>query len=308
MSSLQAVAVRPRVTPESIAYLGLIGATVGWASAFITGKVVLNEVPPMVASAGRHAVGALILLPIAWRARPSSSAFRGVALPLCWLSLAGGVLYPWVFLEALSRTEATNCSLLIALNPLFTVILSPLVGESRERRWGGILLALGGAALVITRGDLENVGRLGHFSFASGDLLAIVAAMLWASFNLTSKRVVATLSPPFINCFVFGVGSLCLLALSSGEQPLLRLSHMSFAASGSLVAMAVLSSVLAGNLFLLGMRAVGVNRTVVFIYLVPVVTAVLSAVFLGEQIGAAQVIGGAAVLIGVYWAAAGGNS
>jgi drug/metabolite transporter (DMT)-like permease len=301
MSSLEAVAAPPRVSAESIAYLGLIGATVGWASAFITGKVVLLEVPPLVAAAGRHAIAALVLLPFALRLRPTAQAVRGVAAPLCWISLAGGVLYPYLFLEALARTSAANCSLLIALNPLFTVMLSPLIGEPRERRWGGILLALGGAALVITRGDPENVGRLARLSFASGDLLAVIAAMLWASFNLASKRVVAVLPPAFINCLIFAFGALCLFALGAGDQPFERLGGMSAAAAASLTSMAVLSSVLAGNLFLLGMRAVGVNRTVVFIYLVPVVTAVLSMVFLGEQVGAAQAIGGAAVLVGVYW-------
>jgi drug/metabolite transporter (DMT)-like permease len=229
---------------------------------------------------------------------------RHVAAPLSWMSFAGGVLYPYLFLEALARTSAANCSLLIALNPLFTVMLSPLVGESRERRWSGIFLALGGAALVITRGDLENVSRLVRLSFASGDLLAVIAAMLWASFNLSSKRVVASVSPAFINCLIFGFGAVCLFALSAGDEPFLRLGRMSAAAAMSLSSMAVLSSVLAGNLFLLGMRAVGVNRTVVFIYLVPVVTALLAAIFLGEQIGAAQVIGGAAVLAGVYWTTA----
>jgi drug/metabolite transporter (DMT)-like permease len=66
-----------------------------------------------------------------------------------------------------------------------------------------------------------------------------------------------------------------------------------------IVAMAVLSSVVAGQLFLVGVRTVGVARTVVFVYLVPVLTALLSALFLGEQLTLAQALGGAAVLAGV---------
>lgn len=301
MSLLDAAAARPRITDESLAYIGLLGATLGWASAFIAGKVVLAEVSPLVASVGRYAIAGGLLLPLAWRARPSLAALRRVAVPLSWMTLAGGVLYPLIFFEALARTEAASCSLLIALNPLFTVILSPLIGERRERRWGAIALALAGAALVITRGDLGSVGGLGRLSFASGDVLALLAAMLWASFNLASKRVVAALPPAFINCFVFSIGCLVLFALSAGDQPLARLAQMSAAAASSLVAMAVLSSVVAGHLFLHGVRVVGVNRTVVFIYLVPVATAVLATALLGEQIGAAQVFGGAAVLSGVYW-------
>jgi len=65
--------------------------------------------------------------------------------------------------------------------------------------------------------------------------------------------------------------------------------------------MALLSSVMAGQLFLVGVRTVGVGRTVVFVYLVPVLTAVLSTTLLGEPFRLAQAVGGSAVLGGVYW-------
>jgi drug/metabolite transporter (DMT)-like permease len=77
-------------------------------------------------------------------------------------------------------------------------------------------------------------------------------------------------------------------------------ANASPAAVGSLAAMVVLSSVLAGQLFLYGVHHVGVGRTVVFVYVVPVLTAAASAVLLGEPLLPAQIIGGAAVLAGVY--------
>jgi len=64
--------------------------------------------------------------------------------------------------------------------------------------------------------------------------------------------------------------------------------------------MVMLSSVLAGQFFLYGVHAVGVNRTVVFVYIVPVLTAIGSAVVLGEALLPAQIVGGAAVLAGVW--------
>jgi drug/metabolite transporter (DMT)-like permease len=64
--------------------------------------------------------------------------------------------------------------------------------------------------------------------------------------------------------------------------------------------MAVLSSVVAGQLFLMGVRTLGVSRSVAFVYLVPVLTAALSATLLHERFSAAQGLGGAAVLLGLY--------
>src|SRR5205823_999263 len=154
-----------------------------------------------------------VLLPFALRQRPASGIGR-VAAPLAVMVVCGGVLYPWLFLLALTHTSATNAALLIALNPVFTLLLSPLVGERLDRY---------------------------------------------------------------------------------------RLAGVTPAARGGIVLMALLSSVMAGQLFLVGVRTVGVGRTVVFVYLVPVLTAVLSATILGEPFRVAQVVGGSAVLGGVYW-------
>jgi drug/metabolite transporter (DMT)-like permease len=69
--------------------------------------------------------------------------------------------------------------------------------------------------------------------------------------------------------------------------------------------MALLSSVVAGQLFLIGVRAAGVARAVVFVYLVPVLTALLAAMVLGESFSLAQAAGGTAVLAGLWLATSG---
>jgi len=280
------------------AYAGLCVASVAWASAFIFGKVVLAELSALSAGAWRHAFAALILLPFAWRARRAAN-LRAALLPLSAMILCGGVLYPWSFLAALQRTSATNTSLLIALNPALTYLLAPLVGE-RYTRQGllGIALALVGAALVITHGDLAVFTSL--TATRTGDLLALVAAAVWATFNLAARRVVAHLPHALTNGLVYGLGSLALFALAGPEHPLQQVANASPAALGSLGAMVLLSSVAAGQLFLYGVHSVGVGRTVVFVYIVPVLTAAASTVLLGEPLFAAQIIGGATVLAGVY--------
>src|SRR5436190_739419 len=120
-------------------------------------------------------------------------------------------------------------------------------------------------------------------------------------FNLASRPVVARLARAFTNCVVYGLGGLALYALARADAPWAQLAAATPAARGGIVLMALLSSVMAGQLFLVGVRTVGVGRTVVFVYLVPVLTAVLSATILGEPFRVAQVVGGSAVLGGVYW-------
>ncbi len=287
--------VGPRA--EVAAYAGLALASLGWASAFIAGKLVLAEMTPLAAAAWRYALAAAILVPFGLRARPKG-ALRGALAPLSVMVVCGGVLYPWLFLAALERTSATNSSLLIALNPVLTVLLVPLIGERLgRRRFAGVLLALGGAAFVITGGSPGHLTEIGR---SAGDLLALAAAACWAAFNLASRGAMARLTPAFTNAVVYAAGAAALAALARGEDPWAQLARASPTALAGLLLMALLSSVLAGQLFLIGVRRLGVSRSVVFVYLVPVLTAALAASVLREPFLAAQALGGAAVLLGVF--------
>lgn len=282
----------------TIAYVGLSCAALCWASAFIAGKFALAELTPLTVAAWRYVFAVAMLSPFVLR----RNDWRGLgAFPgrLAFMVLCGGVLYPALFLGALSRTTATNTSLLVALNPTLTALLAPLAGERLDpRRLPGVLLAFAGAAVVITGGDLARLGALGH---ASGDLLAVVAACCWVGFNIASRSVVARAKPAPINFVVYGVGALVLFAVASTEEPVRQMMTASRSAVVGVVVMAVLSSALAGQLFLVGVRAVGVTRAAIFVNFVPALTAGLAAVLLGERLEAAQAVGGAAVLAGVWW-------
>jgi drug/metabolite transporter (DMT)-like permease len=290
--------VRTHAHTHAAAYAGLSLATVGWASGFVAGKLALAEMTPLPVAAWRYGFAATMLLPFALRQWPRGG-LGSAARPLAFMVVCGGVLYPWLFLLALSRTTATNTALLVALNPVLTLLFSPLVGEHVDRRRiGGIAVALVGAVIVITHGDPVHLTRL---SFASGDLLALAGACAWASFNLTARRVVGRLTPAFTNCVIYTLGGMVLAVLGLPEHPWVQLAAATPTALAGIALMALLSSVIAGQFFLIGVRTVGVGRTVVFVYLVPVLTALMSATLLGEGFEVAQAVGGGAVLAGVYW-------
>src|SRR5881628_4271910 len=129
-----------------LAYAGLSVSTFGWAAAFIAGKVALADMTPLSVAVWRYALASTVLLPFAVRQRPARGVGRAAA-PLALMVVCGGVLYPWLFLLALAQTSTTNAALLIALNPVFTLLLSPLIGEPLDRhRLAGVSLALDGAA------------------------------------------------------------------------------------------------------------------------------------------------------------------
>src|SRR6266478_4769466 len=262
------------------------------------GSAARGEFPPSSKRAS-DVSGAMLSETMGPAARPTSQtlAYAGLSVATVgWAAgfvagkLALGAMSPLVV--ALSRTSATNTALLIALNPVLTLLFSPLVGERLDRRrLAGVLVALVGAATVITRGDPAHLAAL---SLGSGDLVALAAAATWATFNLTSRHVVGHLTPAFTNCVIYALGAVALYVLGSGDRPWAQLAAATPTALAGVVVMAVLSSVIAGQFFLVGVRTVGVGRTVVFVYLVPVLTALLSTTLLGEHFLPSQAVGGSA--------------
>ncbi len=283
-----------------VASVGLLVATLGWGGAFIAGKLVLRDVPEVSAAAWRYVGAALVLLPFGLRHLRTVS-IAPVRVPLAIMVVCGGVLYPLLFMASLARTSATNTSLIVAIMPVLTCLLCPLVGEKITlRRWFAVGLALVGAVVVISRGDLARLVALRSLNV--GDLLALLAAAVWSVFNLASRDVVVRLPSVLVNSFVFGGGAMVLSVLALPENPIAQLSSASPLALSGLLYLAVVPSVLSGLAYLHAVRVLGLSRTVIFIYFVPFVTAALAALILGENLNWYQAAGGGLIFSGLLLA------
>ncbi len=291
---------QPAPASRSLAYAGLAFAVLCWGGAFIAAKVLLREMDALPAAAWRFVVAAALLWPFTARSM-RGAGLRSIALPLAVMVVCGGLLYPSLFMWSLERTTATNTSLVVATMPVLTFLLCPWIGEAvPRRRWVAVIVALCGAAVLITRGDANALYALTHLN--TGDLLALVAASVWAIFNLASRGVVMAVSPAVVNTVLFSVGGVGLLALSSPLAAVGQLQSLSAAGWAALGFLAVGPSMVSGYFYLHGVRTLGISRAVVFIYCVPFVTATLAALVLGEPLNRYQAVGGALIFAGLLMA------
>ena len=133
-----------------------------------------------------------------------------------------------------------------------------------------------------------------------GDLLALLAAFLWAIYSILSKKI-GTYGYSIIQTtrriFLYGIAAML---------PILILSDASMNAERFCSAKNIL------NLLYLGLGAsalcfvtwnytvsrLGAVKTSIYIFLVPVITLVFSAIFLSEPLSALMIAGTALVLVG----------
>lgn len=193
-----------------------------------------------------------------------------------------GSLYFLTENSALGLTLASNVALLVATAPILTVILTRLLlksGRLRNSLIAGSFIALLGVACVVYNGSvILQVHPL-------GDLLSFTAALTWAFYNIFLKKLDGKYNTLYITRKVFFYGVLTLLPvflirpLTTDTAILLR--PMVFS---NLLFLGLIASLFCFAVWNAAVKHLGTLATSNYIYLVPLVTMISSALLLHERI------------------------
>ncbi len=274
-----------------------------WAASFIFIKFALVEIPPMTLAFARFAIATPILIAIVSFARPSREAMRLALTKEFWqfsaLGLSGvTLLYVFQF-YSLRFISATEGSIIINLHAVFAMLLSAaFLNESlTARKTFGVFVAFSGV-IVITIRDVTTTSS--SFIEPVGVLLMAGAALCWAAYSVFGKRVLRRYSDQVATSCAFLLGTLFLIPFALSEGRMNALANASSLAWLSIAFLAIPSSVIAYILWNRLIREIDVTKVLVSLYVIPIPTAILSYVFLGETITYPLVLGAALVIIGVY--------
>lgn len=287
-----------------LAWAGLALASLFWAGNSLVARAFTGAIPPLSLAFWRWAVALAILLPLVgpslWQHR---QVLRRAGWRLWLLAALAITAYNCLLYTAALSTAAINLSLVSTCLPLATFIgAGVLLGEWPARKaWGGMLLALLGLLWLICQGDWRVLASL---SFAEGDLLMVLATLDWALYSLLLRRWNAYFQLPSFTL----LGALVLLGLlmlvpfyawELWQGARFELSPANLAAIGYT---ALFASVVAYQLWNIGLRELGASRTAMSNYLMPVFTAILAWVLLDERLQGYHWVGGALIVSGLLLA------
>lgn len=231
----------------------------------------------------------IILLRGQWKPMRRVDLPRFLASGLC-----GFALYNLLFVVGLGHTSAFSASVLIALAPVFILIISALLRIERVRpfQWVGVALSLAGVAVFI--GDKLLAGKP-----AIGDTLNILAALCFAIYGLTTGRLVAHYGPSLTTAWSVTIGLIFIFPFAARtmiEQNWGAIDRFSWI---TMIYAALISMMLAYSLWGWAIARAGAGRSVPYLFLIPVFTGLFAVVFRGDRLEAAQLVGGAIALTGV---------
>ena len=288
------------MTPLLVLKLTMVA--VFWGGAFIAGRILAQSLPIMTAAFGRIFIASILLVIVVIKIEGSLPRLNRKQIFLtAILGFTGVFINNICFFGALARVPAGRTSLFVSLTPIVTAILASFFFRERlgVRRWIGILVALIGAIVVITRGDLVSGITDINQSIGLGELMMIGAVFSWAAYTLISREVIETLSPIVATTYSTLWGFFFLSIGALGEFKDIDWVLLDWRVWTSVFYLGAFGTVIAFIWFYEGIQAVGPSRTAIFSNLVPAFGVLFSVLLLGEPLLTSMVVGGLITALGV---------
>lgn len=283
--------------PQVVA--GLAVVYVVWGSTYLGIRIVVEEMPPLLAMGLRFLLsGTLLALIIGWRKgfgalRVTRRQLRSLVLLGCLFIVAGngGV--------AVAEQTVTSglAALMVAAMPLWVVLMRRFVGHELPRAltWFGVLVGLSGIALLARPGTVSGVEPWGVFVILGG-------TVCWATGTFLSAGRLELAPDPFVSTvYEMLTGGLVMFVVGTviGDWGRFSFGELSADTWWAFFYLVTIGSIAGYGAFVWLLAHAPVSLVTTYAYVNPVVAVFLGWLVLSEPITAAMVGGGALAVVGV---------
>ncbi len=265
-----------------------------WSSTFIVSKILLNQFTPLQILVVRYLL-AIVFLTLLY---PKFKKPTSIKEEILFLFIGAALAFYFVFENtALQHTYSSNVSLIVATIPLLTGILSMFVYKTHfftlKSIIGFILAYLGVFLIIINGSKFEGVEPI-------GDFLALGAAAMFAIYSVLMEKTSKDYHMIQLTRKVFLYGLLVLLFVVVVKGQPVTFEVINARIVASMLFLGIVASSLAFILWNNAIKAIGPVKTNQYIYLIPVVTTIMSALVLKEKITYMTLIGTLLIIMGLY--------
>jgi len=295
--------MRQATTPPSAATVGFLmalAATAIWSGNFIVARGLNQLVEPATLAFMRWFTATLFILPFAARGilreRAAIRAHLGYTALTAFLGVT--VFNTLVYLAA-RTTVALNLALISTSMPAFIILFERMVHGApiTPRKLAGLTAAVLGVVLIVTRGDLAVLATL---SFARGDLWMLGASALFAIYSMLVRSKPAEIGSTTFLAASFAVGLVMLTPWAGYEVMLHGLPTFSPRVLGSVLYIGIGAALLAYYFWTGAVNRIGPAKSGMVYYSLPLFSGLEAWLILGEPVGWFHLVGGAAVIGGIY--------
>lgn len=288
---------------RALGYPILILGLLFWAGNAVIGRVSADvDIPPIALNFWRWTTALAIFIPLFGRqALRLWPEFRQHLKFIVFFALLSVVGFNCVFYVGLQHTTALQCSLIQSVLPVLVLLLCFVLLRQpiRGKQWLGVIFSIGGAALIVARGDMQLLTTL---ELDTGDIWCVAAVIIWAGQAYCMRYKPASIP---IMPFMTVISTIAVIAMLPAyliEAAIVGPVPVNQDSVLMILYVGIFASVLGTTAFNEGTYRIGAVMSGYMSNLYPIFAGGLAMLLLGEDLHWFHVVGTALVLAGIWLA------
>lgn len=265
-----------------------------WGSTYLAIRIAIETIPPLLMAGVRFIIAGSMMY--AWgrfrsKEKPTWMHWKSAAIVGLMLLLVGNGGLSW----AEKLIPSGIAALLVAVSPLWFILIDWMQGSTRPTAGVFIGLALGtlGIAILVDPADLVGGGDVSTL----GAAVLLASSLCWAYGSFYARRAKLPSSPPLANGMEMLVGGVALILVGSllGEWNDLHVAQVTVRSLLGVLYLVVFGSIIGFSSYIFLFRSTTPTRASTYAYVNPVVAVMIGWLVGGEQLPARVAL--AAILI-----------
>jgi drug/metabolite transporter (DMT)-like permease len=256
-----------------------------WGSTYLAIRIAIETIPPLLMAGVRFIIAGSVMYAWGWfrsKEKPTRMHWKSAAIVGLMLLLVGNGGLSW----SEKLIPSGIAALLVAVSPLWFILIDWMQGSTRPTAGVFIGLALGTLGIVVLVDPANLVG--GGDVSTLGAVVLLGSSVCWAYGSFYARRAKLPSSPPLANGMEMLVGGVALLLVGTllGEWNDLHVAQVTLRSLLGVLYLVVFGSIIGFSSYIFLFRSTTPTRASTYAYVNPVVAVLIGWLVGGEQLPA----------------------
>ena len=280
-------------------FLMMMTAVIVWACAFPLISLGLNELSFINLTIMRFFIVCIVLiLLLILKANWFSKIYKKDIIPIFLLGFFGVIVYHLGLNYGELLISPGAASLIIATIPILIIILAVIFLKEKITlsQLFGVIFALIGVIIISIWGKENTLIEI-EYIFAA--LAVFIAAIMGAIYTIIGKKLLTRYNGISLTAYAMLLGSIGLIPFFS-KSLITEVINLSLQGWFAVIFLGVFSTIIGYGIWYIALRIKTASEISIYLYIIPVLSTILSYFILGDIVTRYFIIGGTLVIIGLY--------